>query len=109
MNSDRNQSSQNLLGSLARLYWMLIGNLALFFTGVGIARAENALPLCIFYFFILITLISLRYADVKFLYGQLADASGPATINDWKKYSFFICLLSFIGLAAVTVLKKIIL
>jgi hypothetical protein len=41
MNSDRNQFSQDLIGTLARLYWMLSGNLALLFTGFGIARADS--------------------------------------------------------------------
>ncbi|MFA6292019.1 MAG: hypothetical protein WC637_09575, partial [Victivallales bacterium] len=95
MNSDRNQSSQDLLGTLARLYWMLIGNLALLFTGFGIARSDNFTYLIILYLFILISLVAVRYADVKFLGGQMADASGPATIHDWKKYSIYISLLSF--------------
>ncbi len=108
MNSDRSQSSQDLLGTLARLYWMLFGNLALLFTGFGIARAENGLYLGILYILILISLISIRYVDVKFLNGQLADVSGPATINDWKKYSILIFLLSFSGLVGVAVFKKFI-
>jgi hypothetical protein len=108
MNSDTNQSSQNLLGTLVRLYWMLFGNLALLFTGFGIARSDNALYLIFFYFLILISIISARYADVKFLNGQLADVSGPATIHDWKKYSISISLLSFAILAGITVVKKFI-
>jgi hypothetical protein len=46
---------------------------------------------------------------VKFLNGQLADASGPATVNDWKKYSVFIFMLSSAILAAAVLLKKFIL
>jgi hypothetical protein len=108
MSADTNQSSQNLLGTFARLYWMLFGNLAMLFTGFVIARSGNALYPSILYFLILISVISARYADVKFLNGQLADVSGPATINDWKKYSISISLLSFAGLAGVTVFKKFI-
>ena len=107
MNSDVNQSSQNLLGTLARLYWMLFGNLALLFTGFGIARSDKFIYPSILYFLILISIISVRYADVKFLNGQLADVSGPATIHDWKKYSISISLLSFAILAGIVVLKKI--
>ena len=109
MSSDTSQSSQNLLGILARLYWMLIGNLALLFTGFGIARSDNVLYLGIFYFLILISLVSVRYADVKFLGGQLADASGPATIHAWKKYSIYISILSLAALLGIAVLKKFIL
>ncbi len=109
MSSGSNQSSQNLLGTLARLYWMLFGNLALLFTGFGIARSDNALYLSIFYFLILITLISVRYADVKFLNGQLADVSGPATIHDWEKYSIYISIISFAALLGISLLKKFIL
>ena len=109
MSSDTNQSSQNLLGALARLYWMLFGNLALLFTGFGIARSDNVLYLIILYSLILISLISVRYADVKFLNGQLADVSGPATINDWKKYSIYISILSLAILLGIAVFKKFIL
>jgi hypothetical protein len=42
MSADTNQSSQNLLGTFARLYWMLFGNLVLLFTGFAIARSDNA-------------------------------------------------------------------
>ena len=108
MSADTNQSSQNLLGTLARLYWMLFGNLALLFTGFGIAKSGNVLYLSILYFLILVSLISARYADVKFLNGQLADVSGPATIHDWKKYSIFISFLSFAALFGIVVLKKFI-
>lgn len=109
MNSGTNQSSQNLLGTLVRLYWMLFGNLALLFTGFGIARSDNAPYLSFFYFLILISIISVRYADVKFLNGQLADVSGPATIHDWKKYSISIFLLSFVALLGIAVFKRFIL
>jgi hypothetical protein len=43
MSADTNQSSQNLLGTLARLCWMLFGNVALLFTGFAVARSDNAL------------------------------------------------------------------
>ncbi|MEI6899951.1 MAG: hypothetical protein WCL00_08735 [Bacteroidota bacterium] len=108
MNLDANPSSQDLPGILARLYWMLFGNLALLFTGFGIARSDNVLYLSILYFLILISLISVRYMDVKFLNGQLADVSGPATIHDWKKYSIFISFLSFAALLGIVFLKKFI-
>ena len=39
----------------------------------------------------------------------MADASGPATIHVWEKYSIYIFLLAFAAFLGVAVLKKFIL
>ena len=88
---------------------MLFGNLALLFTGFGIARSDKFIYPSILYFLILISIISVRYADVKFLNGQLADVSGTATIKHWEKYSIYFFLLSLSVFFGIAILKKFIL
>jgi len=41
---------------------------------------------------VLISLVVVRYVDIRHFNGENGDNSAPATMNDWRKYAFFVML-----------------
>ncbi|NLX98682.1 MAG: hypothetical protein GXY83_21185 [Rhodopirellula sp.] len=88
----RTQQEPNAEGStagcLARLFWMMLGNLLLavaafkIFEGpsFGLTGADVA------YWLTVACLAGVRYADIRYWGGKKADGD-PATMSDWQRYS----------------------
>ena len=103
--SNRNSSSQitepidqqNLLGTLARLFWTLIGNPAVLFLAVGIFQRHapffEVSRLDLIYWILVALLVVVRYCDIKYLGGLTAEGK-PASMRDWRIYAALILSIS---------------
>ena len=86
---------------LARVYWMLIGNIILISIAIAVYSSHKKFSwLDIFYLFIVLSLVSIRYFDIKYWGGQTSTGE-RATISDWRRYSLFMIFLTLLVLAAV--------
>ncbi len=94
-------SCENPSGCLVRLYWMLFGNILLLGCAALMMKTGAIAIYGSAYFAVAASIIAARFADIRYFNGQKADASGPATMDDMKKYAatvFAIYLLFFIVL-----------
>ena len=91
-------SHDSASGCLVRLSWMLIGNVALFISGIFIARhAGGFLSVADAAFWAVVTLmIGVRYLDISRFKGQTVMA-GPATMGHWRRYVAIILLAALAG------------
>ncbi|MCU0913687.1 MAG: hypothetical protein MUC88_03880 [Planctomycetes bacterium] len=75
------------LGILARLWWMLIGNVLLAFSLIFIYRREGGfLHAADGVFWVTVaSLVLVRYLDIRYLNGQTPTGQ-PASLRDWNRY-----------------------
>ena len=76
-----------LIGAVARLYWMLVGNAVLFLIAIAIVQQgnERAWTTDAGFWTAVGSLVLVRYVDVALLGG--ATTSGePASFSDWYRY-----------------------
>jgi hypothetical protein len=80
------RSKPTLISAVARLYWMLAGNAALYLLALAIAQQrQQASTKDVAFFAVVASLILVRYLDIAWLGG--ATASGkPASLGDWYRY-----------------------
>jgi hypothetical protein len=76
------------LGILARLWWMLGGNMLLAFSLIFIFRNEEGFfhPADWVFWITVATLVAIRYLDIRFLNGQTATDE-KASMMDWVRYA----------------------
>ena len=76
------------LGILARLWWMLGGNMLLAFSLIFIFRNEGGFfhPADWVFWITVATLVAIRYLDIRFLNGQTATGE-KASMTDWVRYA----------------------
>ena len=81
--------------ALARAYWMLLGNVPLMFLVVMIGSRKFASPLIpsIAYFLVVLSVIIVRYADIRYWNGTTADDQ-PATMAHWRRHAVILISLS---------------
>ncbi len=105
MKSENEISAGNQSGCLLRLYWMLLGNVIVL-ASVGMMVKTGSLLLYGSAFIVIAaSIIIARYADIRYFNGHKADASGPASMADWKKYAVSASALYLIILIATIVIK----
>ena len=105
MNKPNDQPTEkydSMLGLLARLFWMLFGNLTLFILTIVLllnqGKMFNAADVV---FWITVAALALtRYIDIKLL-GGLTVTDKPASMANWRKYTIFL----LIGSTAVWVIS----
>ena len=75
-------------GILARLWWMLFGNVVLALSLIFIFRKEGGFfhPADWVFWITVATLVLVRYVDVRFCDGQTATGR-PASTADWSRYA----------------------
>jgi hypothetical protein len=75
------------LGVLARLWWMLAGNVLLAFSLLFIFRKEDGFlhPADGVFWITVATLVLVRYLDIRLLAGQTATGD-PASAATWTRY-----------------------
>lgn len=105
MKTENEISTRNQSGCLLRLYWMLLGNVIVLASAGMMAKTGNLLLYGSVYVITVATIIFARYADIRYFNGHKADASGPASMGDWKKYAVSASALYLIMLIAAIVLK----
>ena len=88
----RNQESGS--SSLARIFWMLIGNVILFFLAMSIYQRHTTLSwFDLAYWIAVLLLVLIRYCDIKYLGGLTAQGQ-PASIAHWRKYVILLLLIA---------------
>ncbi len=83
------------LGCLARLYWLLLGNVALGVSAIGVFQSRGAWLSArdILYWALVLSLLCVRYADVRYLGGATATGQ-PASVRDWRRYAVLVLAAS---------------
>jgi hypothetical protein len=83
------------LGILARLWWMLLGNVVLAFSLIFIFLNEGSFfhPADWVFWITAATLVAARYLDIRFLDGQTAT-SEKASMTDWARYAVLLPVCS---------------
>ncbi len=96
-NDQTNSPQGRATGCLARLFWMILGNVCLLGCAKAISdRGAHALtPADLVFWTFVAALIGVRYVDIKRLEG-LTAAGNPATITHWRRYVLFILVFSAI-------------
>ena len=97
--------SVGCLSIIARVLWLALGNMALLFLLVPIARARSFSYLDVIFWAVVAALLALRFADIRFLKGQNTEG-GRATMVDWRRYAV---LLTAIAGGAWVVLHTVLL
>ena len=100
MNKPNNQPAEkydNPLSLLARLYWMLVGNMTLFILTVFIVmnKGKQFNAVDVVFGIIVASLLLTRYIDIKFL-GGFTTTDKPASMADWRKYAIFLLIGSMV-------------
>jgi hypothetical protein len=81
------EPSGSVLALLVRLYWMLLGNMAVAVSAAAVASAPAApSPADAVLGASILSLIAVRYADIAYLDGATAEGE-PATIADFRRYA----------------------
>jgi hypothetical protein len=84
-------------GFLCRIYWMIVGNMLVAFSGFGIVARGGALTrVDILYWLAAGSLVLASYADVRYFGGQTAEGE-PATMKHWQRYSVRVLVVSVLG------------
>lgn len=95
------------LGLIVRLYWLMLGNAALFFLAVLIAEKNPPFPFMfdIIYFATVASMILARYLDVRVLGGTNGEGK-LATIQDFRGYAAMLLGVSLLGWIAANAVKR---
>ena len=92
-NDQPTEKYDNMLGLLARLYWMLVGNMTLFILTIFIlmnkGKPFNAAD--VVFWITVAALVLTRYFDIKLL-GGLTVTNQPASMAHWRKYTIFLLI-----------------
>ena len=93
---DRPTTTMSGRAALARAYWMLLGNVPLMFLVAMIGSRKFASPLIpsIAYFLVVLSVIIVRYVDIRYLNGRTADDE-PATLAHWRRHALILIIGSF--------------
>jgi len=81
------------LPALARLAWMMFGNLALGLCAAFVAKGTAPVVMDVAFFAVAIGLIAVRHVDITKFKGQTADGK-PATLADWRRYALMMAVIS---------------
>ncbi len=85
-------------GCLLRLFWMMVGNIALFLCGIAIYQNPTGyLSIAdALYWALAGCLVAARFADVQYYEGTTAEGN-PATLADWRRYALLVVIVAVIG------------
>lgn len=86
------------LGCALRLFWMLFGNVALFFAAIEVAASDRVGAADAAYAGVVVALILARYFDVMKLRG-MTTAAAPAMRADLHRYGVLVAIVGFVGWA----------
>ena len=84
-----NENSGHLGGCLARLFWLMVGNLILVLAAIGIGQNQAGFALTgrdVLFWAVALSLVAVRYVDIRYLGGQTAD-NRPASMSVWGRYA----------------------
>jgi hypothetical protein len=78
----------SIAGLLARIFWMLIGNMVLAISMISILQHKGNMfhAADLVFWITIVALILVRYLDIK-LWGGMTAVGGPATIANWNRYA----------------------
>ena len=85
-------------GCLARIVWMIVGNLVLALALMRIAERREGFwrPADAVYWAVAVLLVLVRYVDVRFLEGETATGN-RATMSHWRRYVLILAIVTLIG------------
>ncbi|MDD4873163.1 MAG: hypothetical protein PHR77_21630 [Kiritimatiellae bacterium] len=93
-------------GCLFRLYWMFGGNIILLFLVIFLIDKRFKFPswLDLVCLITVITLIAVRYIDIRYMLGETAEGK-PASMSDFRSYTLILVIVSSLMWAVALVLR----
>jgi len=82
---------QNPLGCLPRIFWMMVGNVALFMAALSVYTSAGWSIADLAFWLIVGLLICARYVDIVRFKGKTTDGK-PATMVHFKRYVLMVLL-----------------
>jgi hypothetical protein len=94
-NDQPTEKYDSMLGPMARLFWMLVGNAILFFLTIFILLNQGKMfnAADVVFWITVAVLVLTRYFDIKLLDG-LTVTDKPASMAHWRKYTIFLLICS---------------
>jgi hypothetical protein len=92
-------SASSSIGCLARMFWMILGNLILVLVAAAIWRNSSALSLSLadlVYWALVASLIAVRYLDIRHFGGKTSDGERAATMTDWIRYASIVVAVTLV-------------
>lgn len=88
MNDQPRTEPSPSLGVLVRLYWMAVGPIGIILIVIAalMKSLKNNILISLIYWGFVLSVILIRYLDIRYLKGETADGE-PATLKHWKKFS----------------------
>ena len=82
-------------GCLLRVFWLMLGNVALLTSAYGIVEDSAAIlgPADLLYWSVAALLLGARYADIRYFQGRTADGR-PASMAHWRRYAAVLAVVS---------------
>ncbi len=82
-------------GVLARLWWMLLGNVVLALSAVFILHNTSGFfhPADVVFWIVAVSLVLVRYVDIRYFNGLTATGA-PASTKHWIKYTVMLIVCS---------------
>lgn len=84
------------IGYVVRLYWMLFGNVALFFASLNVVASERLGRADVIYGALTLSLLLARWVDITKLNGMTTRAQ-PATRADLRRYAIGLLGCALLG------------
>ncbi len=94
--TDLTTSKQDsIFGLLARVFWMLLGNMVLVITIIIIFQHKGQMfhTADLVFWITVAVLVLVRYLDIK-VWGGLTAAAQPASMADWNRYVVLLSIVS---------------
>ena len=100
--SSESPDAMHLGGCLIRMYWMLIGNVALILCAAAILTHRGGfLSVADIVFWVLVATLGVaRFVDIRRLGGRTA-AGNPTSAAHWRRYLIFLIVASLVIWGAV--------
>ena len=94
-NSQPTEKYDSIFSLFVRVFWILLGNAILFLAAIFIFRhkGETFHTADIIFWGTAVTLIFVRYLDIKF-YNGLTATGQPASMVHWRKYAILLLICS---------------
>lgn len=93
------------LPALARLFWIVGGNAALFYCAIYIVLRKATFAIYLIYILVTISLAGVRFIDIKYFMGEKLNGE-RASFSHWRRYTLRLLIFAGLLFIAARILAK---